>query len=314
MLHTFTTLLKIRSLQSLRIMQSIGFLRLLFFAICVVPFLVRYFSEPWYLLIVSSLFLALIHFLRTDKKFIKIMQLSVYQIYGFEYSVFLLPVWTYLLINKEFLYTAFSVGFAILLSSIQLTINQQNRPLLFVSRWISPVAFEWKSGFRQHFPFVAILFLLGLSLSKYELVIPLVIVSFTILTACFYLESEPLEMLKVLEKLPKKFLIHKILWQLKLFWLFQLPLICLFLYFHYLYWYLIPYLFFTSSLAQIFAILYKYAVYQPHTQMQLNAFIYVVFSLAFILVIATPFLVPVGIFVILRYYKKAIRNLEFYLN
>ncbi len=313
MLHTFTTLLKIRSLQSLRIMQSIGFIRILFFGICVVPFLIRYFSEPWYLLIVSSLFLALIHFLRTDKKFIKIMQLSVYQIYGFEYSVFLLPVWTYLLLHKEFLYTLFSIGFAILLSIIQLTINQQNRPLLFVSRWISPIAFEWKSGFRQHFPFVAVLFLLGLGLSKYELVIPLVMVSFTILTACFYLESEPLEMLKVLDKLPKKFLIHKILWQLKLFWLFQLPLICIFLYFHSLYWYVIPYLFFTSSLAQIFAILYKYAVYQPHTQMQLNAFIYVVFSLAFMLVIATPFLVPVGIFVMLRYYKKATKNLEFYL-
>jgi hypothetical protein len=313
MLQTFSTLFKIRALQSFRIMKSIGIIRLLVFALCVVPFLIRYFSEAWYLLVVSSLFLALIHFLRTDKRFIKIMQLSVYQVYGFEYSLFLLPVWIFLLAQKEFLYAGLSIGFTILLSSIQLTINQQNRPILFVSRWISPIAFEWKSGFRQHFPFVAVLFLLGFGLSMYELAIPLIIVSFTLLTANFYLESEPLEMLKVFEKSPKQLLIHKILWQLKLFWFCMLPLLVVFMIFHYIYWYVILYLFVTSSIAQVFAIFYKYAVYQPHTQNQLNVFIYVVFSLAFMLVIATPFLVPVSAFIMIRYYKKSITNLDLYL-
>jgi hypothetical protein len=152
----FPTILKIRLLQSLRIIQNIGWLRMLAFVICVVPFIIRYFAETWYLLIVSSLFLGLIHFVRTDKKFIKILQLSVYQVYAIEYSIFLLPVWIFLLVKQEFLYFGGSIAIATIISAIPYTIQQQNRPLLFVSRWIPAISFEWKSGFRQHFPFIAI--------------------------------------------------------------------------------------------------------------------------------------------------------------
>ncbi len=308
----FPTILKIRLLQSLRIIQNIGWLRMLAFIICVVPFLIRYFAETWYLLIVSSLFLGLIHFVRTDKNFIKILQLSVYQVYAIEYSIFLLPVWIFLLIKQEFLYLGGSIVIATIISAIPYTIQQQNRPLLFVSRWIPAISFEWKSGFRQHFPFIAIFYSLGIGLAMYEIAIPLIIMCFSLLTACFYLESEPITMLKIFVKTPKQLLLHKVRWQLQLFWLLMLPFILLFLIFHTTYWYIILYLLITTSLAQIFAICYKYAVYYPNTKNQLNVFIYVVFGLAFMLVILTPFLVPVGIFIMVRYYQKAIKNLDLY--
>jgi hypothetical protein len=307
------TILKIRLLQTLRIIQSIGILRMCIFLLCAVPFLIRYFAESWYLWIVSTLFLGLVQFMRTDKKFLQIAQLSVYQVFAIEYTCLLAPVWLALLLKNEYLLLVGSVLSAVVLAVIPFTFQTQNRPLIFVSRWIPAVCFEWKSGFRQHFPFVLILLILGVTMASYEIAIPLVMMSFSLLTACFYLEGESIEMLKVFAKSPQKFILYKIGWQLGLFWGFMLPLVLTFGVLHTQYVYILLYLLLTTSLAQSFAILYKYAVYQPNAQNQINVFIYVVFGLAFMLVIVTPFLVPVGIAIMVVYYRKSIKRLAMYL-
>lgn len=309
----FAIILKIRSLQFFRILKTIGLIRIILFAIFALPFIIRYFEEVWYLVTVSFLFVAMIHFLRTDKRFIKIAQIPTYKLYVLEYGILLLPTWIFLLIQQEFIGLIISILSAILVALIPYTINQQNKPLIFVSKWIPAIAFEWKSSFRQYFPFLVVLLLSGLAFSMQELVIPFVIISLSILSMCFYLEAEPLELLRLFQLTPQKLLLHKIKWQLILFGIIISPLLVVFMILHYTYWYLVLYLLFTSAITQIFAIFYKYAVYQPQTPARFNALIYVIFGLAFMGLIAIPFLLPVGVMVMLRYYKKAIKNLQGYL-
>lgn len=308
-------ILKIRLLQAFRIIKEIGVVRMLLFVVCLLPFLLRYFAEAWYLSTISVLFMVLLHLARTDKKFLQILQITPQKVYALDYGLFLLPSFTFLLYIGA--YWHFLACFALVVGFmfVPFTLPQYNQPLfLFTSRWIPAKAFEWKSGFRQYFSFVLVCLLLGIALSKYEVTIPLIIIFFTLLTTFFYLEFEPLEMLLVFGKTPPKLLVSKIQGQLFLFWAFISPLVLLFLVFHTKYWYLMPYFFLSSSLAQIFAILYKYAVYQPSTNSQLNVFIYVLFGSAFLFIVVIPLFVPVGIFILVRYYRKAVRNLAFWLS
>jgi hypothetical protein len=306
-------ILKIRSLQFFRILKTIGLIRIILFTVFALPFIIRYFEEVWYLVTVSFLFVAMIHFLRTDKRFIKIAQLSTYKLYALEYGLFLLPTWIFLLLQQEFIGLIISILSAILVACLPYTMNQQSKPLTFVSRWIPAIAFEWKSSFRQYFPFLVVLLLSGFAFSMQELVIPFVIISLSILSMCFYLEAEPLELLRLFQLSPQKLLLHKIKWQLLLFGILVSPLLVLFMILHYTYWYLVLYLLLTSAVTQTFAIFYKYAVYQPQTPSRFNALIYLLFGSAFMGLIAIPFLLPVGVLVMLRYYKKAIKNLQDFL-
>jgi hypothetical protein len=307
--------LKIRFLQAFRIIKEIGAVRMLLFVVCFLPFLLRYFAEAWYLGTVSVLFMVLLHLARTDKKFLQILQITPQKVYALDYGLFLLPSFTFLLYIGAYWHFLACLVLVLGFMFVPFTLPQYNQPLfLFTSRWIPARAFEWKSGFRQYFSFVFVCLLLGFGLSKYEVTIPLVIIFFTLLTTCFYLEFEPLEMLLVFGKTPQKLLLSKIKGQLFLFWIFMLPLVLLFLVFHAKYWYLMPYFLLSSSLAQIFAILYKYAVYQPATNSQLNVFIYVLFGSAFLFIVVIPLFVPVGIFILVRYYRKAVKNLAFWLS
>ncbi len=312
MLFTF---FKIRCLQALRIVQDIGTVRLVLFCICLLPFLFRYFAEAWYLSVVASLFLLLIHLARTDKKFLKILHCRPLQVYAVDYGLFLLFPLAWLLYVGAYWHFLAVFGFALGLIFLPFTLPQFNQPLLLFSNiWIPAIAFEWKSGFRQYFTFVMVLWASGFGLCQYEVAIPLLISALTLLSSCFYLACEPLPMLLVFGKTPKQLLQHKIYWQLLLFWGFISPLVVLFLVFHLQYWYLMLYFLVSSSLAQIFAILYKYTVYRPATQATLNLFIYVLFGSIFLFILILPLFVPVGIFVLVRYYRKAVQNLETFIS
>jgi hypothetical protein len=306
-------ILKTRLLQFYRILADIGILRLILFLACVLPLLIRYFAEAWYLVAVSSLMMTMVHFLRTDKHFLKIAQLPIFQVYALEYSFLLCPIWFYLAWQNEYIALFSSIIVTFLVAMIPYTSRQNSRPLLFISYWIPAAAFEWRSGFRQSFFFIIVFWGLGLGFSPYELAIPLSIAVLCVVSMCFYLESESTILLRAFQKTPQQLLLHKIKWQILLFGLLISPLTIAFIFFHTNYWYLIIYLFFTSSLAQIFAIFFKYSTYRPHTQTQFNALIYIIFGFIFLVLVLVPFIFPVAIFVLIRYYRKAVENLKIYL-
>jgi hypothetical protein len=109
-------------------------------------------------------------------------------------------------------------------------------------------------------------------------------------------------------KSEKQLLFAKIKGHLKLFYLLILPMVLLDVMLHYEYWYVLLYALLVAFLANINAILFKYASYQPGARFDNNSLLQGL-MLAFFLV---PFLFPIPIIMMVVNYKKARLNLEPY--
>jgi hypothetical protein len=75
-------------------------------------------------------------------------------------------------------------------------------------------------------------------------------------------------------------------------------------------WWINPLFLIVQILTLSLSILYKYATYQPKAYFNTNSPVLIIAGLCIVL----PFLIPLILFFNLRYYPKAIKNLNHYLQ
>lgn len=175
---------------------------------------------------------------------------------------------------------------------------------------ISASNFEWISGFRKTFLYLIPLYLLAIGFSWFR-ILPLFILWFiTITITSFYIECEPLHILKECNVAPGKFLQQK-LWQHSIFIFFlYVPVLLINTIFNIEYW-ILNLLFIPIQLALIwYAICLKYAGYEPNKNSIGNSIVLSLVSLGSIV----PYLLPIPLIMAMVTYRKAIKNLKNYLN
>ncbi len=306
------TFIQIRFKQALRIIQEIGWIR----SLLIFPVIFFFFIGTFEQLIQSKLMIGVLlfsllsmHINRKDGLFLKIAQVNPYPLYVCEYLLLFAPFWLgYIGFGKwlSLLYLLSGI-FIIPLLSFSLTTIKWRSTIAF--DWLPAALFEWKAGLRQYGYWAVLLYVFAVVFSSHIAVVPLTLLLLTWLTNAFYMEGEDRQLLEVFQLPAKAFLRMKCIHQLTIFWLLLLPLVVLFLFFHFSYWYILLYFSLFSLALQIFSIIFKYALYEPNSDLSSNSLFIALFSMGFIM----PFFIPLPFIMAVRYYRKAINNLNYYL-
>lgn len=307
-----TTLLFIRFRQGLRYAAELGFLRgivalflLLFFYVSALQ---RF--PPWLTAGIMAALLLSIHTTRLDKTFLSILGLPATLVYFVEYLLLALPFMVPLSLQNHWQPALSLFGITLVLPLLNVRLTDTSRRFSWVVTWLPAAMFEWKSGLRKHFFPLLIIYAIALFCYQFTVTTPIALLLLTLISCDFYVETESREMLEAFEMPPGKFLWFKLKNQLKIFWLLCLPLLLIFIFFHGAYWYVLPVVMLLCSVLQVLSILLKYAVYSPHEDLQGN-FLLIGLSIIFFFV---PFLLPLPFLWIVKYYRKAMHNLHFYLH
>ncbi len=304
--------LKIRLLQGYRLLQELGWLRVLLFAVFVIPFAIRYIVNPHYTLFAYGVLLSSIHFFRTDTHFLRLQHFPYRAIFRCEYGILAAPMLVYLAWQQNWLYVGLLLLLVAVLPYLSLTIRVQPFQVKWLSKIFHPQAFELQSGVRKNLPVLVVAWLAAAFSMQFIYALPVFIIFLTLHTAFYYLEMEAAQIPSVVAKNPMQLLGRKIQFQYCYFWLFLSPLLILFCIFHTNYWFIIAYFVFSSSLAQLFPIFYKYAVFSPAQQPIYNGWIYAIFCTILLFIVLIPFFIPVGLFALWRYFHKSQQQMAVY--
>ncbi|PSR05891.1 MAG: hypothetical protein BRD49_03355 [Bacteroidetes bacterium SW_10_40_5] len=247
-------------------------------------------------------------FKRNDKPFLKTHIANHQMVYGLEYFFAGLPLLLPLLYNGHFvLCGAYLLVILLLLpippiSQKAITYNQ----LL----WLIPNEdFEWKSGLRKAIWMVSLVWLTGMGTSWLIGGVPVTLFILSIISIGFYEQGEPLPMLLAFEKKPKAILGYKMKRLLILFAGLNAPLIVLFMVFHPQYWYLLVIEWLLLANLHVFTILVKYAFYQPNDKSPASQTLVAIGIFCSLM----PIFLPVVWLLAIRFYGKALNNLNTYL-
>lgn len=309
-------ILRIRISQFKHVLSGLGWLRsglLIVFACLAIALGVQKSLHPDDSIKVFSILLLLLgqfHVQRPDKQFLLIAKVNRYTWFLLEYASMSLPFVLAFAIGSHWYLALASIAFILLLPTISFTFKATNSTQPWRLPFLPARGFEWKSGLRKSaFPML-IVYLGGLTLSGYTLAVPISLVLLSLFTALFNMEAEPLMMLDAFRQPPKTFLPYKIVSSLKLYLFGTLPLSGLFLFWHAELWYILLYVLVCCTLVQVLAILLKYAAYSPNEDLSLNMTMLSLMHLCFVV----PFLLPIPLLMAVRSYRKAITQLEFYLD
>lgn len=169
--------------------------------------------------------------------------------------------------------------------------------------------FEWRAGLRKNTWTFILLYLLGLGLSFYPVTAPIIVFLMALGVTTFFQFFEHKDLLLVVNH-DKKLLQKKTIGSLKLFNLLMLPHYLLFIFFN-------PHLIHlgvlgvVTSIAQliiIFSIAMKYKTYSFHEHKIYNTLPLSIFIGCWTI----PFLWPIPILMIIRFWKKAKENLIYH--
>lgn len=308
-------LLKVHSKQIYRGIIGIGLLRTIF----IIPFLAYlcFAVFTWSANSESSIYLAfgiftllvIIQLRRKDKEFLELHSHNYKYILYAEYLILALPIllcFAYHLQWKAILIVILGLLVIIHLknSAKQITLNSK------IQRIIPAESFEWKAGIRKQLVFIIPLWALSVLLSPFIGSVPIGIIVLGLLSISVYENNEPYQMILLYELSARQFLWMKIRNQIKLFTLITAPLIVAFVIFHPQYWYipLIEFLFLT--IIQIYAILVKYAFYESNSRSQASSMYIAIGIIGGII----PFLTPVVLLLMIRFYVSSIKKLNPYLD
>lgn len=307
-------LLYIRLKQIKREADGLGLYVLIFVAIAATLSLFSYFQyknnlRAWLITMVLATICLAIQFTRKDKQFIY-KQIKKPQFHVFlEYLILTLPFSITGIITKNwFCYPVLLLA----LTCVSFLKFQINRKVIFtnLSMLIPATNFEWISGIRKHFIGFIILYLLAL-VSCWVRILPLFLLWFiTILISSFYMENEPVHILREGNKATRKILLDKIKVNIKyILILYSLPVIInAFVVPEFL---AITALFIPVQIALItFAINLKYSAYKPQTNLLGNN---VAFSIV-AMFSAVPYFLPIPVILAIIYFYKAENNLNHYLQ
>lgn len=262
----------------------------------------------WSLLIIGGV-LVVLHLKRADKVFFQLYAEKAILIYQVEYALMMIPLATVFLIMG---FWQVSLG-CFLIALVAPLIKLQGRTFVLNSplqKFIPAQAIEWKSGVRKMWLPILFIWCMGLAGSYFIAAVPIAILLLGMLVPAFYEKMESLPILLTPELNPDQFLLKKIMIAQFIFTMLCLPLIVLFTVFHTEQFYIPIIEFVLFSLLLVFAICVKYAFYVPEPDTTSNQML---LGIGFIGVFV-PFILPVFLFFILRYYFKAKANLNLYLN
>ncbi len=230
----------------------------------------------------------------------------------FDYFVLLFPFISVVLFTPFWYYFFLIVIGVCLLSTLKTQPITTSTHLLFLSRFIPVSAFEALSGSRKNYGIFIILalYLAALCMSWVR-GLPLFLLWFiTTNLSAFFFEYEPLNMLRKDETMDaQQFIQAKLKRYVLPLCIFYTPILVLNCFFQPDLWWLNGLFLVLQILNLSLAIFYKYATYRPKGYFNTGSTVLTIGALCIIL----PFLMPIVLFFNIRYYPKAIRNLNYYL-
>jgi len=301
-------------MQAWRLALDISFIRVFF--LLVIVFIALFIAHNalqntvYYqigVVLLMSLIIVSIQIKRSDFHFLQIMFPHYRFLFMFEYFVISLPV--YILYVRHDLYSHLAVllGVNILVPFLVVSRSARYTNHILV-RLIPSRLFEWKSGMRKNAWILTIVLLAVPFGFLHVAIIPIAyVVAFFIVTT-FYNECESrLVLEQYLRKTPADFLLDKVLSALKIKAIVLLPMVLLFLVFHIEYWYIFTLMVVFGTLIFVMILLRKYAHFVENEILPSDT----PSSLA-MLGIFIPFLLPLGLFLIVYYYRKSLKKLALY--
>ncbi len=309
-MNGIVTILKIRTLQALRMLKDVGWLLLLLVAPLVFVFVLSGLetiadqnSELPLLLAAAVLFG--IHFKRDDKAFLERLKMPSIIIYFAEYFYAVTPFFLLVsLATGRVFYALCLYGIALLVALVPVgLIKKKDRAGNWSLSAIPVNAFEWKSGLRKHWPSLLLMYFIPLFLSYFTASILVGMLLTTVTISAFYIEVEGKE---IFEETAHPFLWSKILSHSKLLHAFFIPHYVLFLMLHSSYWYLLLYMSFVTQAILVFLIFFKYAQYHPRRIVIYNQTQLAIAAMCLVI----PILWPAGIFFLVLYGRRAVNNLD----
>jgi hypothetical protein len=309
-----TTLLNIRLIQIKRELNDVGLrivilLGLLFFLIFVSFISYQKTPDAYYLTAFLFFICLSIQSTRNDKAFvyshIEKPQLEIYS----EYFVLTFPFAVSSLFTANWfcypilLVALFSIPF------LKYTLPQKTY-FKNITSIIPASCFEWISGFRKSFLFLTPLYTLAIGFCWIKILPLFLFWLITITIVSFYIEFEPIQMLREGNYSSKRFLRQKLYQHSKYLLILYAPVLFVNTILNFEYW-VVNLLFIPVQLSLLcFAICLKYSSYQPRKNLGGGSIIFAFVSLGSVI----PFLLPVPLIMAFIYYGKAKNNLNIYLN
>lgn len=308
------TLLYIRSRQIKREADGLGLYLIIFIAIAAVLSLVTYFQykdnqKAWFVVAVLAITCLAIQYTRKDKQFIcKQLDKPHLQIF-LEYLLLTLPFSITSLITQNWF--CFPLLLLVLICIPFLKFQFKHKAVFkHLSSLIPASNFEWISGIRKQFLAFISLYLLALAFCWVR-ILPLFLLWFlTIIISSFYLENEPVHILREGNKSARKFLLDKLKINIKyILILYSLPVIINAIFVRE--FLIVTLLFIPIQIALLcFAVNLKYCTYKPQTNQLGNN---VAFSIVAMLS-AMPYFLPIPVILVIAYFYRAENNLKTYLH
>lgn len=301
------TLLALRLKMLYRIILEIGLVRTILVACLLVYGIFQVFAvnNSYIILSVNVLLILSLHISRSDKAFLKMVEMPVHLLFFIEYLILSIPFMLCLLALRAY-WELLALPF-ILLGTTFLNFSIKTQEVRFQSFNIIPAyLFEWRAGLKQSWFILLFAYVGGVVFYQSPAMIVLCTALIIIMLATFYLYGEDKILVQLPQLSPFKFLVFKVRHHVFLSTLAILPLLLIFVVFQPEIWFVAFLLLIINLFMQIFAILQKYAVWYPHGNLQPNMTLYLFYFISFVI----PFLMPVGIILFIRAYRKAIKNLS----
>lgn len=304
---------RIRIYQFIRLLQSIGWGLLIVFLFVISGLLLSLFdklrdSASWQVALLISIVPLMLHLQRKDSRFLKMVHLSRRWVYFYEYAVlsFLLalPFGIYL---RDWYLVPYAVAGGILISRLPSLRNYHRSSSIWNLPFLPPLAFEWSMGWRQSGVFIVLLVIAGTALA-FLTAIPIVcLILIALIVTAFFDPIEPKEWIEPFWR-NDFFFLRKWWFNWLIFVVATLPVSIAFLWFQWQYWHILVVVLAVVGMLLFFSVIYKYAAYWPGRRRSHNQIPVGLFLLGFV----SLFFLPVSLFFLYRYYRKAVAQLQHY--
>lgn len=280
-------------------------------------FIVALFAAGFYItsdkkfLIVQSMLIGLIiiarHNQRPDKVFLSNLNLYRPVYFLLQNLLFALPFIIFYLVKTAFVPLAVLLPL-LLISAFPMPEIRLSPKSFYLSEinFIPSYAWEWKSGLRKNYLIILLLMIVPVLFYNSELVSYASIVLISLVTTNFLMHHENRMMIQAVQMKPSAFLRLKIRIQLTIFILITLPALIILLSIHSSNWIVTVFVFLSSLVTQILAVVFKYMTFEPGANTSYFMGLLAIINISFLF----PPLSPLPVIVLFILYRKAINRLK----